>query len=109
MELAFESKELREICQNEQEMVRQLGAALSEALKRRLSDLRAAPSVRDLPAGEPRIVDAGHSECMVINLDRMRRLVFAANHIKNPTAADGSVDWTRVSRIKILRIEEGHG
>ena len=44
LELAFESKELRDVCENEAEAKRQLGDSVAEMLKHRLADLNAATS-----------------------------------------------------------------
>jgi hypothetical protein len=33
------------------------------------------------------------------------RLVFVANHLNNPMTAEMRTEWTRVNRIKLLRIE----
>jgi hypothetical protein len=52
LELAFETKLLREICESEQKARQELGIKVAEALKRRLADLRAATSVEDLPVAQ---------------------------------------------------------
>ena len=106
LELAFESKELRDICENEAEAKRKLGESIAETLKRRLADLDAAASPKDLLAGRPRLGQDGQT--MVIDLGEGHRIVFAANHPENPASADGGLDWAKVRRIRILRIEGEH-
>ncbi len=49
LELAFETKRLREICENEEIASQELGAEGAERLKHRLADLRAAGSIEELP------------------------------------------------------------
>lgn len=105
MELAFESKELRDICENEAEAKRKLGERIAEMLKRRLADLDAATSPKDLLAGQPRLGQDGQT--MVVDLCEGHRMVFAANHPGNPATSDGDLDWAKVRRIRILRIEGG--
>jgi hypothetical protein len=79
---------------------------VAEVLKRRLADLRAATSINDLLAGRPRLLEGSERDEMVVDLRKTHRLVFCANHHpKNPLARSGNVDWPKVSRIKILRIE----
>ena len=109
LELAFESRELRTICESEAEMKSIFPPNVCEALKRRLSDMRAASSINDLLIGHVRSVDATRDEQMVLDLVDNFRLVFVPNHVKNPTTADGAIEWTSVRRIKILRIEGGNG
>ncbi len=106
LELGFESKELRDMCESEAEAKRQLGDTVAEMLKHRLADLDAARSPRDLVAGRPRLSQDGRT--MVVELSEGHRLVFTANHPGYPTTSTGDVDWARVSRIRILRIESDH-
>lgn len=82
---------------------------MAEILKHRLADLRAATSVKDLVAGQPRELDGADRHHMAIELCDGLRLIFCANHSINPITETGDVDWSRVSRIKILRIEGNHG
>lgn len=103
LELAFESRQLRDICENEAEAKRKLGEGVAGALKRRLADLDAAISPKDLLAGRPRLGQDGQT--MVIDLCEGHRIVFAANHPNNPATPNGGLDWARVRRIRILRIE----
>lgn len=107
MELAFESRELREICESEAEASQHFGDAVAEMLRHRLADLDAAGSPEELVAGRPRVGE--EAETMVVDLCDGHRIVFTPNHIKNPTQPAGGVDWPRVSRIRILRIERDNG
>ncbi len=108
MELAFDSKSLRTICENEAQAKLELDSAVAEILKRRLADLRAATSVKDLVAGRPRIPDGSDSQHMVLDLCDGYRLVFKSNHTNRPITDADDIDWARVTRIKILRIEKHH-
>ncbi len=58
MELAFETKSLREICESPIRAKRALGESVAEMLKRRLADLRAATCIGDLIAGRPQQIEA---------------------------------------------------
>ena len=81
-----------------------LGDAVSEVLKHRLADLRAAGSVSDLVAGRPRILHRSNPEKMVLDLCDGYHVVFVPNNIERPTTETGELDWQRVSRIRIIRI-----
>jgi hypothetical protein len=91
---------LRDICENEDQATLELGREVAEVLKRRLADLRAAKSPKDLVAGEPRV--QGDGKEMVLDLCDGSRIVFNANH---PMMRGDAPDWATVNRIKILRIE----
>jgi ribosomal protein L29 len=91
LELAFETKPLREICESEHKAKQELGAKVAEELKRRLADLRAAASVEDLPVAKPRKI----SGTCIFDLAEGYRLVVAPNHTKNPLLKSGTVNCVR--------------
>jgi len=107
LELAFDSKALRTICESEGQAKLELGVTVAESLKHRLADLVAATSTNDLLAGRPRVCANGRD--MVLDLCNGHVIVFTANHVNNPMTETNIVDWARVTRIKILRIESDHG
>ena len=108
LELAFDSQSLRTLCESEACARRDLGQEVAEALKRRLADLNAATSVNDLVIGLPREVEGTDHQEMAVDLRDGYRIIFGANHPKNPIADNGDLNWARVSRLKILRIESNH-
>jgi hypothetical protein len=108
LELAFDSKRLRTICESEAAAKRELGPNAAEFLKHRLVDLRAATSTLELVAGQPHLLE-DTSEHMVVDLADGYQMIFCANHPKNPLTETGTLDWTRVSRVKILSIDKNNG
>jgi hypothetical protein len=109
VQLAFHSPWLRAICESERFANDELGEAVAQVLKRRLADMAAATSVVDLVAGRPRLVGGTAFDQMAVDLYEGFVITFAANHTKNPKTETGDLDWKRVTRIKILRIECDHG
>jgi len=105
LQLAFETKSLRDICENEAQAKVKLGETVAETLKHRLADLQAATSVKDLVAGRPRTMSGSAEKTMLVDLRDGYNLVFTANHPNNPVKQDKTVDWERVSRVKIMSIE----
>lgn len=109
LEIAFAEKSDRQLCENEAIAVRKLGAKLADKLKRRLADLRAATSVKDIVAGKPQVLFGKHKHQIAVELCDGYCLLFCANHNVNPLLESDEIDWSRVSRIKILRIENLYG
>ena len=107
MELAFESRSLRTICESEARAKNELGLEVAEALKHRLADLQAATSIHDLVAGSPR-TSGIQGEQLIVDLCDNYHIVLEANHPNNPAAETGPLDWTMITRIKVLRIESDH-
>jgi hypothetical protein len=102
LELAFETQALRDICESDEEAKRQLGVKVAAGLKRRLSDFQAIESFDELPVAKPK----KNSNNCIFALPENWQLVVTAGHSVNPTLPSGKIDWTRVTRIKILRIEK---
>jgi toxin HigB-1 len=105
---AFDTKSLRTICENESQAKLKVGVRVAKLLKHRLADLRAATSVKDLVAGQPHVVEGTDGYNMALELCDGFRIFFTANHTQNPITKSGNLDWTKVSRIKILRIDNDH-
>jgi plasmid maintenance system killer protein len=100
--LAFAKKSLRRICEKNSVAERKLGKKVAAKLRRRLADLRAAPTARDLAAGQPRIVS---SDQMVVDLGRGYRLRFEPNHNRIQRTDSGDIAWDEVTRVLITKLE----
>jgi hypothetical protein len=57
-----------------------------------------------LVAGNPRIVKASNIESLVIDLAEVSELVLVANHTTNPLSDSGRLDWSSVTRVRVVRI-----
>lgn len=108
MELAFSTKALRAVCESEERALRELGVDLASILKRRLADLRAAANATDLVAGNPKPAPDSKEELMLDLADGFT-VFLTANHAAIPRLRSGHIDWSNVSRVKLLRIEKHNG
>lgn len=106
MELAFENKLLRTLCENEDSANDQFGAEVSAKLKTRLADFRAAKNVSELIVGNPRKVKSNSGSVYKVDLNDNYAILFSANHVDNPKTESGDIIWSKVNRIKILSIEK---
>ncbi len=109
MELAFDTEELRTVCELESQAVTRFGHEVAMSLRHRLADLAAASAVAELPVGNPHLERREGGELLFIDLARQKRLVLVANHRRNPTLGDGSIDWNRVRRLKLIEIRNVDG
>jgi plasmid maintenance system killer protein len=105
LELAFATKQLRDLCENEATATRGLGVEAASSLRRRLADIRAALGVKDLVAGRLSEVGGTGGLVLALSLEGGYRITFSANHPKNPMTTSGIPDWTRISRVKLLSVE----
>jgi hypothetical protein len=104
VEIAFASRAVRKICENDNAAEGLLGANLARKLRARLADLKAASTVRESPFRLRKMRNRGATE-IAIDLSSLASVVFCANHATCPRTLKGSVDWSRVERIKIVQIE----
>lgn len=74
------------------------------ALHDRLADMNAAETVFDVLLGNPRVTGVGDAEYQ-IDIQDGWVLTFCQNHVKEPKT-DAKVDWKKVNRIQILKIEK---
>ena len=59
MDIAFQSRSLRDTCESEDMLKAEFGEEVAAAVVRRFADLRAATTIGDLAVGNPREFDAG--------------------------------------------------
>ena len=109
LELAFLNKSLRDLCESQLKAERRLGIGIAASLRARLADLWDADTLSDIEAGPPRILDDTPPGRVAIPLGEQTSLVFTANHVAVPRTESGGVDWTGVTRIKIIHIGEPDG
>ena len=99
MELAFETKALRKLCEDFSYSKTKLGSAVAQSLRNRVADLWAAASVLEMPHGTT--VNATYC---VIALSGAVQMKLVANHVKNPIDPAGALKWQEVSRVKVVEI-----
>jgi hypothetical protein len=102
--IAFETLEIREICEKSDAADKALGVNAAQALRRRLADMRAADSPVELVVGNPAHETFDGLECTTLKLPDGYLLRFVANHVKNPIDSKNAVDWAKVGRIRIVGI-----
>lgn len=100
MELAFQTQALRDICEDADRASSEFGGDVAAALRHRLADLRAAVSLNDVIVGHPQV----DGQLVSIEIGDTHLLRLAANHVKNPVSADGTIDWKAISRLRVLEL-----
>ncbi|MGY0202000.1 hypothetical protein [Leptothrix sp. BB-3] len=107
LEIAFHTRELRAICESPTRAMRELGEASGKALQRTLADMNAVETVAELLE-----MGLGSEHCaqehgmLRFHLCEGLNIYCNANQQSIPMNG-GSIDWTQVSRLKIIRIGSG--
>jgi toxin HigB-1 len=92
-------------------MKRTWGAARAKQIRKRLDDLGAAPNLgtmRQLP-GKCHELTADLRGQLALSVGANFRLLFEPANDPIPRKADGGLDWTQVTAIRILGVEDYHG
>ena len=105
VEIAFASRDLREICENDTTAREKLGQQVTRKLITRLAELDAASSVLELPHGCPY---SFKEKKAIFDLLDGYKLVISPNHPDNPVTDSDGIDWSRVYRIKVTDITDSH-
>lgn len=111
LEIVFRTKKLQKQCTDTKEMQRSLGSKQAKRLRQRLDDLRASPTLevmRSLP-GRCHELKGDREGELSVDLEHPYRLIFEPANNPVPKKGDGGLDWSRVSGIRILGIEDTHG
>lgn len=103
MELAFGTPDLRRVCESDTEARKCFPGGTAGQLQDRLADMRAAASVSDLIAGRPTL-DARPPGQIRFGLEGGYELVCVGNHPRPPVTDEGQVDFSRIRRVKVVRI-----
>jgi proteic killer suppression protein len=92
-------------------LVKRHNVARAKLIRRRLDDLRAASCLevmRRLP-GRCHELTGDHAGVLSLDLDGPYRLLFRPAEESAPAKPDGGLDWTRVTAIMLLGVEDTHG
>lgn len=109
MEIEFSSKQLQKLCEQNKFAIRELGAACAKKLQNRIADLHSANDVMELPAGKPHPLKLNRKGQYAIELSDGKRLIFIPANNPTPMIDDENIDWSRVTKIKIIDISDYHG
>ncbi|MFZ2447498.1 MAG: killer suppression protein [Syntrophobacteraceae bacterium] len=110
MDIIFKSKKFAKECNQQGLLLQRYGPQRGNLIRRRLDDLKAAVNLRDVGRiyRHCHELKGNRKGQLSLDLDGPYRLIFKAAHDPIPTKADGGLDWTRVTAIEILGVEDTH-
>ena len=111
MELSFANRKLAKELADEKTILRSYGADNGRRICQRLAQLMAAPNLetlRTLPQMRAHELTADRAGQISVDVRHPYRLLLAPDHDEVPRKPDGGLDWTRVTKVKILGIVDTH-
>lgn len=112
MDIEFKTTKLAKLCNNRREGTREWGERRATIVGRRLDDLRAAVTLEDMRHAPGDCHEYRHKKDhnLTLDLDGGWRLTFEPLDDPIPLRADEvSLDWSRVTRVRILEVSDPHG
>ena len=111
MLILFADKSLEKACNNKSVLVKKYGSNQTVKILTRLADIQAAHNLdimRSLP-GRCHELTGNMKGYLALDLVQPYRLIFEPSNSPIPLKKDGGLDWTKVTEIKIIKIENYHG
>ncbi|MGD1854015.1 MAG: type II toxin-antitoxin system RelE/ParE family toxin [Leptolyngbyaceae cyanobacterium] len=111
MDITFKSKELAKECNQQGLLQKRHGQIRAKRIQQRLADLRAAKVLEDLRPpfpGRCHELINNRREQFSLDLDHPYRLIFESVNDPVPRKTDGGIDWTQITAVKILGVEDTH-
>lgn len=102
MEIAFETRALRTLCEDSMEAENAYGRALANELRRSLAELRAADTMFDMPATFD--MPTGKQSEFAVPLGATHNLMLRCGNRRPPRLPSGEIDWDSVDRIKVIGV-----
>ena len=106
MDLVFATKTIRHLCESQSKARRFFGKRVADKLRSRLSDLEAALNINDMSVwclSEPPTEPNGQ---LSLEIEDGFALVIAAAETPTSNVEGVAIDWTRVTRVKVVKIEK---
>ncbi|MBZ1326680.1 type II toxin-antitoxin system RelE/ParE family toxin [Aquirufa aurantiipilula] len=110
MEINYKSRKLEKQLTDPREMSKSFGL-LARTINQRLKDLSAAENLammRTLPAARCHELAGDRKGELAVSVSTNYRLIFEPNHEPIPKKEGGGLDWEKVTKIRIMEIEDYH-
>ena len=110
MDITFASEKFEKQCNNHSQLVRKQGDRRAKKIRQRLDDLRAATTLEDMRSlpGRCHELAGDRAGQLSLDLDHPHRLIFEPAHNPLPRKPDGGLDWTQITAIEIIDVEDTH-
>jgi proteic killer suppression protein len=111
MVIVFKAAKFRKKCNEEKLLVRRHGARRAGLLMRRLNQLRASQNLEDLgklPQLRCHELKGNRRGQISVDLDHPYRLILEPANNPLPKKSDGGLDWSKVTEVMIIGVEDTH-
>jgi hypothetical protein len=100
---SFRDIEIRNLIEREEVGIEKFGTTIARVFYDRLADLLAFDYVSEIILGNPRPFEGSDTE-MMFDIHDEWTIFFSSGHVEKPENSNGKTDWTRVSRIQMIKV-----
>lgn len=114
MDISFKNNKTEKDFNEGKQLEKKHGTKRAKKIRIRMTELRAALNLMDFwpPKSGPsrchELTEGKRSGQLSVDLDHPYRLIFVPDHDPVPKRDNGGLDWSRVSAIRILGVEDTH-
>ncbi|HEY9691641.1 MAG TPA: hypothetical protein V6D15_05525 [Oculatellaceae cyanobacterium] len=110
MDIVFKNNKFEKECNNQRLLEKKYGQDRAKRIRRRLDDLRAASVLEDMRNLPGRCHELLHDRAgqLSLDLDHPYRLIFEPADEPIPKKPDGGIEWTKVTAVMIIGVEDTH-
>jgi len=112
MLITFKNKKLEKEFSDEKALKRRWGSEQAKLIARRLTELVAAENLetlRKLPQVRAHELSGDRAGQISLDVKQPYRLLIVPDHEEKPLKEDGGLDWQRITKVKVLGVEDVHG
>ena len=110
MDISFANEKLKKECLDFKASSKAHGAVCAKKIRQRLDDMRAAATLevcRTLP-GRYHELKGDRKWQIAADVEHPKRLIFEPAHDPMPVKEDKGLDWSKVTAVTVLEIEDYH-
>jgi len=111
MVIYFRTKRIQKICSKQNIAQMKLNVNMARKLQQRMMELQAAETLTDmamLPSARCHELTGDRKGQLSVDLVHPYRLLFVPSNNPVPRKNDGGLDWSRVTEIMIIDIDDTH-
>jgi proteic killer suppression protein len=111
MDITFRTNSLEKNLNNSKKLVKEYGKENARKIQMRMSILRAANCLNDIPVHPPERrheLSGKEKGNFAVDIKHPFRIIFSPAHEPVPVKEDGGIDLTRITAIRIEKLEDYH-
>jgi plasmid maintenance system killer protein len=110
MDIVYNNDKFEKECNNQRLLDKNHGAVRAKRIRRRLDDLRSVNVLEDMRNLPGRCHELLYERAgqLSLDLDHPYRLIFEPANEPIPVKPDGGLDWTQVTAVRIIGVEDTH-